>query len=848
MSNPIHPKRVVARSRLAAVVVEVIERRVLMSAVLANGVLTVTGTAGADSISVIAEGSSQQVVDVTLNGATQTFTAPVSQVIVNAGEGNDTVSVGNAYNGVPTALPTFAAYGQGGDDTMSFGSGRATLDGGDGNDSLTAAGSGSGVVTLIGGAGNDAFHVGPNGYATSMSGGDGNDTFTLAEADAPVTISGGAGTDAIDAQINGNATINLDGLSDSGIYQGGTGSEFDADVENVTVDMYDGSSAFVNGDALANRFSVINNGTGYVSINGGAGNDTLVGNTGDVFDGGGGTDFSGGPGIDAADFSSATVPVAIYLGSSQLSGTTGRTGQIAAGKGYRFEGTVEQAFGGSAGDLLVAAPGGGDGLYGNGGNDTLTALGGADAIFGGDGNDTINAADGGTTYIDGGADTDTATIDPTGDTTLNVENVVPPSTPTPTPTATPITGTTYGTAGSYGNSGNTVAKATDGNLATYFDGPAANGDYVAIDAGPAQATVSQIAFAPRAGWAGRMVGGVFQASDTADFSSLVSNLYTVTAAPAAGTLTTIQLTSSSTHRYFRYLAPSGSYGNIAEFQLFGVPSPMATRLSGTTTGTAGSFQNSGDTVAKATDGDFNTFFDGPTANGDVVVVDLGAAQAVAQIRYVPRSNDAARMVGGVFQASNSATFATGVVTVYTVGATPAAGAFTTVVPATTTAYRYWRYVAPNGSYGNIAEFQLYGAATTATPPGLLTGTTYGTAGSFQSDGDTVANATDGNVNTYFDGPTASGDFVAVDLGSSRTVREIDFAPRAGWESRMVGGVFQASATADFSSGVTTIYTITATPADGFTRVQFGTPTTARYFRYLAPANSYGNIAEFELLG
>ncbi len=130
------------------------------------------------------------------------------------------------------------------------------------------------------------------------------------------------------------------------------------------------------------------------------------------------------------------------------------------------------------------------------------------------------------------------------------------------------TGTTIGTSGSYANSGNTISKATDGNLGTFFDAAGGNGDYVGLDLGSAE-SVSVIKFAPRSGYASRMVGGVFQASSTADFSSGVTNLYTVGSTPASGSLTTVTLASAVTDRYFRYLAPNGSYGDVAEVQFFG---------------------------------------------------------------------------------------------------------------------------------------------------------------------------------------------------------------------------------------------------------------------------------------
>jgi hypothetical protein len=65
------------------------------------------------------------------------------------------------------------------------------------------------------------------------------------------------------------------------------------------------------------------------------------------------------------------------------------------------------------------------------------------------------------------------------------------------------------------------------------------------------------------------------------------------------------------------------------------------------------------------------------------------------------------MLGGVFQESNDPTFSTGVVTLATVTTTPPDG-FTTIAVNGLPGYRYIRYVAPAGGYGNIAELQFFG--------------------------------------------------------------------------------------------------------------------------------------------
>ncbi len=272
----------------------------------------------------------------------------------------------------------------------------------------------------------------------------------------------------------------------------------------------------------------------------------------------------------------------------------------------------------------------------------------------------------------------------------------------------PLAGSVIGTAGSYRNDGNTVAKAFDADLGTFFDAPTPNGDWAGLDLGTPH-TISAVAYASRGGFAGRMNGGTFQGSDTADFSAGVVTLFTIPADanPSSTVLTAQAVTNAGTFRYVRYLSPAGGYGNVAELQFFGTAA-AAHPLTGTPFGTAGSYRDQGNTIARAFDGDLSTFFDGPTADGDTVGLDLGAAQAVTQVRFAPRAGYASRMVGGTIQASNSASFASGVATVYTISSAPPVGTLTTVSLSPVGAYRYWRYVAPAGSYGNIAELEFDG--------------------------------------------------------------------------------------------------------------------------------------------
>jgi len=131
----------------------------------------------------------------------------------------------------------------------------------------------------------------------------------------------------------------------------------------------------------------------------------------------------------------------------------------------------------------------------------------------------------------------------------------------------------------------------------------------------------------------------------------------------------------------------------------------AAKLSGSAFGTTPAYA-AGNEYDKATDGDPGTFFDYANANGGYTGINLGAGNAskISYLIFTPRSGFSDRMVGGQFQGSNTGENS-GYTTLHTVNTQPSG---TTVVPLnTSTAYRYLRYVGPNGSYCNIAEMEFY---------------------------------------------------------------------------------------------------------------------------------------------
>jgi predicted alpha-1,6-mannanase (GH76 family) len=141
------------------------------------------------------------------------------------------------------------------------------------------------------------------------------------------------------------------------------------------------------------------------------------------------------------------------------------------------------------------------------------------------------------------------------------------------------------------------------------------------------------------------------------------------------------------------------------------------KLSGTIIGTSGSWNNSGNTIAKVFDGNLTTFFDGPDATGDWVGLDFGAgvSNVISQINYWPRVGQAGRMLGGVFQGDNATNFPAPV-TLYTITVVPPDNGTVTAIPITNpTAFRCVRYVGPTNGFCDVAELQFF-APNPGSPP------------------------------------------------------------------------------------------------------------------------------------
>ncbi len=239
------------RQRRAAMQIptEGLESRLLLSATLDAGTLTVDGTDEADRIRIFNQDDNLVVV---VNGERSEFAAAdVERIEVNAGDGNDRV----ALLGVDQDA---TIEGGAGNDRIIGGNGNDVINGGDGRDRIQGRGGddsldgGDGADRLIGQAGDDVL-TGGNGH-DFLNGGSGDDD--LGGGIGRDRLRGGRGLDMLSG---GGGRDDLDGGDGSDILDGGDGGDR------------------LNGQSDADI------------VNGGEGNDTLVGNSEeDSLDGGDG--------------------------------------------------------------------------------------------------------------------------------------------------------------------------------------------------------------------------------------------------------------------------------------------------------------------------------------------------------------------------------------------------------------------------------------------------------------------------------------------------------------------------------------------------------------------------------
>jgi len=265
------------------------------------------------------------------------------------------------------------------------------------------------AVTVNGGDGDDVI-TGGNGDDI-INGSNGNDTFKAAAslADGDDTFTGGAGTDKADYSARtADLTIEMDGSTSSG--EGIEADIIDDDVEDLVGGAGDDT---LTGNTLGNH---IQGGAGDDLIAGGAaGNcvttapidaDVLDGEAdNDTFDEGAAADcgdvINGGAGTDRVDYQARLVSVSLAI---SLDGTA-NDGDPAAGAGEKdnVKTDVEIVLGGIGNDTIVGSAAN-DELHGGPGNDTISGGAGSDTLSGDSGNDIMNGEAGDDTFDESGMD------------------------------------------------------------------------------------------------------------------------------------------------------------------------------------------------------------------------------------------------------------------------------------------------------------------------------------------------------------------------------------------------------------------------------------------------------------
>ncbi|MBS0202559.1 MAG: DUF1592 domain-containing protein [Planctomycetes bacterium] len=140
------------------------------------------------------------------------------------------------------------------------------------------------------------------------------------------------------------------------------------------------------------------------------------------------------------------------------------------------------------------------------------------------------------------------------------------------------------------------------------------------------------------------------------------------------------------------------------------PSIEPVKLAGRTISAPGSESFQGSNRDKVFDGDLLTMLDGPDANSHWIGLDLGAAKAIARLRFAGRIGYEQRLVGGKFQASSTQDFRSDVVDLLEVTVAPQRGWVVHDLEQPVVR-QYVRYVPPKNSFGNIAEFEVRGPGT-----------------------------------------------------------------------------------------------------------------------------------------
>ncbi len=289
------------------------------------------------------------------------FANPTTSLTINGGVGNDSISATGLDSTFPANAKIFF-QGEAGDDRLNA-SGAAQpffLLGGAGNDSLVGNASNE---TFVADAGNDTIVGNGQHDVLSVVGLAGNATLT-------------------NSLLTGQGIDVLTGIESASISAGNTSLTIDAHAfsGSVTLTGGNGNDSLIGG----NGADVLFGGQGNDTLIGGAGNDSLTGDLGnDLLDGGLGNDAV----IDVTNsnvtVTATQIPFGNTLGTDTYQNIEGL--QITGdGSANKFDLTL------FTGNATLYGNGGADTLIGGSGNDFLSGDLGNDFLTGGWGNDTLS--------------------------------------------------------------------------------------------------------------------------------------------------------------------------------------------------------------------------------------------------------------------------------------------------------------------------------------------------------------------------------------------------------------------------------------------------------------------------
>jgi Ca2+-binding RTX toxin-like protein len=212
-------------------------------------------------------------------GGTLTYSAAGGRVnaLGIAQTGADTVTVTRLPGDTDSPVSTDAGCSASGPVYTCGGVSRVSVDAGDGNDTISAAGLATIPAAMVGGAGADTLTGG--GAGDALDGEADNDSLNGGGGDDVLSGDGGAdsivGGDGIDLAVHAEATpssYTIDGVANDGA--AGEGDDIATDVENVTASAAADGTVSLAGSAGPNQL-VVTQGKG--TIVGGAGADVLEG-------------------------------------------------------------------------------------------------------------------------------------------------------------------------------------------------------------------------------------------------------------------------------------------------------------------------------------------------------------------------------------------------------------------------------------------------------------------------------------------------------------------------------------------------------------------------------------------